>query len=300
MFGGLAAHSLLPLERSFTAGVGLTLGLFAHVVGWPVAEGGSQSVVDALVRVIEAKGGRIETGRPIERLTDLPPARATLLDVTPRQLVALAEGRLDHGWRGRPYRRFRYGPSIVKADYVLTGPMPWRSADARRAGTVHLGGHLEDLARAEATMAAGGAPAHPFALVAQPAIADPTRAVGGRQPLWAYTHVHQRADPLAALDAMESQFDRWAPGWRDLVAGRAVRSAVELEAYNPNNVDGDIGAGALSARQIVARPRLAFDPYRTPLPGMWLCSASTPPGAGVHGMAGWHAAGRVERALSRS
>lgn len=297
LLGGLAAHSFLPLGRPFTSGVGLTLGLFAHVAGWPVAEGGSQSVVDALARVIVAHGGQIETGRAVRRLAELPPARATLLDVTPRQLVALADGRLDHGWRGRPYRRFRYGPSVVKADYVLTGPMPWRSPDARRAGTVHLGGHLDELVRAEATMAAGGLPARPYALVAQPAVADPSRAVDGRQPLWAYTHVHRDVDPLAALGAMESQFDRWAPGWRDLVAGRAVRSAVELEAYNANNVDGDIGAGALTVRQLVARPRLALDPYATPLPGVWLCSASTPPGAGVHGMAGWHAAGRVERAL---
>lgn len=298
LLGGLAAHSFLPLTRPFTAGIGLTLGLFAHVVGWPVAEGGSQSIVDALARVVVANGGRIETGRTVASLAELPAARATLLDVTPRQLVTLAAGALD-GRPGRPYRRFRYGPSVVKVDYVLSGPMPWRNPEAARAGTVHLGGHLEDLVRAEAEMDAGRVPERPYALVAQPDVADPGRRAGDRRPLWAYCHLRRGADAAAARGAMEGQFDRWAPGWRDLVVGSVATGAAELEAWNPNIVDGDIGGGALSMRQLVARPRLALDPYRTPLPATWLCSSSTPPGAGVHGMAGWHAAGRVLSHLAR-
>jgi len=294
LIAGLSAHSFLPLDRPFTAGVGLTLGLFAHRAGWPVAEGGSQSIVDALARIVTAHGGTIETGRTVTSLRDLPADVPTLLDVTPRQLVAMADGRLD-GLRGRPYRRFRYGPSVAKVDYVLSGPMPWRSAAARRAGTVHLGGRIEEIAASEREMARGGQSARPYMLVAQAAVADPGRIANGLQPLWAYCHLGAGRDVAAARTAMEGQLERWAPGWRDLVVGSVERGPVELAAYNANNVEGDIAGGAIDARQLVARPRLRLDPYATPLPGVWLCSSSTPPGAGVHGMAGWHAAASVLR-----
>ncbi len=294
LLAGLAAHSCVPLDRAFTTGVGLTLGLYAHTAGWPVARGGSQSIVDALARVVTSNGGVIETDRHVSSLTDLPNADHVLLDVTPRQLVAMAGGRLD-GWAGRPYRRFQYGPSVVKLDYVMSGPMPWRAPAASRAGTVHLGGRFDEIAAGEAAMTRGEVAQHPFVLVAQPAVADPSRAVGGRQPLWVYCHLQRTADAHLAIERIESQLDRYAPGWRDLVVASTHRSAADLEAYNPSNVEGDIAGGSISARQLIARPRFRPDPYATPLPGVRLCGASTPPGAGVHGMAGWNAAGPLLR-----
>ena len=267
------------------------LGLMAHGVGWPVAEGGSQAIVDALASVIGEHTGTIVTDHPVTDLRELPGADAVLLDVSPRQLVALAGGRLD-GWRGRPYRRFRYGWSASKLDYVLSGPMPWTAPAARRAGTVHLGGSLAEVAASERAVQCGGVSEHPFVLVAQATVADPTRAPDGRHTLWAYCHV-PNASPLDASDAIESQFDRYAPGWRDLVVGRVVRGAKDLAEYNPNLIGGDFAGGSMAGRQLFARPRVALNPYRTPLAGVWLCSASTPPGAAVHGMCGWHAAGRV-------
>jgi phytoene dehydrogenase-like protein len=293
LLGGLAAHSFLRLRHPFTGGLGLVLGVAAHANGWPVAAGGSQSIVDALARVVVAHGGTIETGRRVASLRELPRATATLLDVAPGQLVAMAGGRLDHSLAGRAYRRFRHGPGVVKVDYVLSGPVPWAVEPARRAGTVHLGGTLHEVAAAEADVVAGRLPARPYVLVAQPAVADADRvAANGHRPLWAYTHVPNGASAGEA-GRLEAQLDRAAPGWRDLIVARSVRGPADLEAYNANNVGGDIAGGSLGGLQLVARPRLRRDPYRTPLPGVWLCSASTPPGAGVHGMAGWHAAGRV-------
>lgn len=298
LLAGLAAHACLPLNRPFTGGMGVTLGLMGHAVGWPVAEGGSQAVVDALAAVVRAHGGEIVTDHHVTELAELPAADAVLLDVSPRQLVAMAGGRLD-GWRGRPYRRYRYGWSACKLDYVLSGPMPWTAEPARRAGTVHLGGPLADLVASEAAVQRGGVSAHPYVLVAQATVADPTRAAGGQHTLWAYCHV-PNGSPLDATDRIEAQFDRFAPGWRDLVVGRAVRTAPQFEDYNPNAIGGDFAGGSMGGRQLFARPRLTLNPYRTPLPGVWLCSASTPPGAAVHGMCGWHAAGRVLRAAGAS
>jgi phytoene dehydrogenase-like protein len=291
LLAGLAAHSCLALNRPFTGGLGLMLGLLGHGVGWPVAKGGSQAIVDALAAVITTHGGTIHTDHLVRDLRQLPAADAVLADVSPRQLVAMAGGRLD-GWSGRPYRRFRYGWSACKVDYVLSGPMPWTAPAAQRSATLHLGGRAAEVMASEAAVADGGVAARPFVLVAQPMVADPSRGPAGTHTLWAYCHV-PNSSPADVSDRIEAQFDRFAPGWRDMVRGRVVRTAPAFAAYNPSAIGGDFAGGSLAGRQLIARPRLALDPYRTPLERVWLCSASTPPGAAVHGMCGWHAAGSV-------
>jgi len=291
LFAGLAAHSYLPLDRLFTGGLGLSLGLAAHAVGWPVAGGGSQAISDALAAVIGAHGGEIVTGHEVRTLYELPPARATLLDVTPHQFVSLAGGRLPNG-RARRFWRWRYGAAAFKADYLLSGPVPWTNEQCRQAGTVHLGGRFEDIASAERATVSGTMADRPFTLVVQPSVADPSRAPAGQHVVWAYSHV-PNGDGADRSPQLEGQLDRFAPGWRDLVVERRVRTALDLQAYNPNNVGGDIAGGSLGRTQLVVRPWAPLHPYRTPIKGVWLCSASTPPGAGAHGMCGWHAAGDV-------
>ena len=291
LMAGLSAHSYLPLDKWFTAGIGLTLGLAAHAVGWPVAAGGSQAIVDSLAAVVVANGGEIVTDHEVRSLRALPSVPATLLDVTPRQLVALAGDQLG-GWRGRELRRWRYGPGSFKADYLLSGPMPWTNEACRRAGTIHLGGRFEDIAAAERATAGGTVAARPFTLVVQPGVADPSRAPAGQHVLWAYCHV-PHGDNADRSEQLEGQLDRFAPGWRDLVLQRRTRTAMDFERYNPNDVGGDIAGGSLGGTQLVLRPWAPLHPYRTPIARVWLCSASTPPGAGAHGMCGWHAAGDV-------
>jgi len=291
LLAGLGAHACLPLDRPFTGGLGLMLGVMGHAVGWPVARGGSQSVIHALADVVTSHGGRVITDHHVDDLRALPTSDAVLLDVSPRQLVGMAGGRLD-GRSGRPYRRFRYGWSACKVDYVLSAPMPWLNHAARRTATLHLGGPIGEVVASEAAVHRGDVSDRPFVLVAQPMVVDPSRSTHGHHALWAYCHV-PNSSPHDVSDRIEEQFDRFAPGWRDLVIGRAVRTAPQFAAYNPSAIGGDFSGGSLSGRQLVARPRLAFDPYRTPLDGVWMCSASTPPGAAVHGMCGWHAAGRV-------
>ena len=296
LFAGLAAHAYLPLTRPFTAGIGLALGVAAHAVGWPVAEGGSQAIADALAAVITDYGGQIVTSHDVTSLAALPRAGATLLDLAPRNVVSVADGRLD-GLRGWPLRRWRYGPAAQKVDYLLSGPVPWTAPACRDAGTVHVGGTFEEVAAAERATASGSLAEAPFTLVVQPTVADPTRAPEGRHVLWTYCHVPHGAGADHS-DRLEAQLDRFAPGWRDLVVARRARGPLDFEADNPNDVGGDIAGGSLGGTQLVVRPWGLRDPYRTPLPGVWLCSASTPPGAGAHGMCGWHAAGRVLRSTS--
>lgn len=294
LLAGLAAHSCLPLNRPFTGGLGVMIGALGHAVGWPVAAGGSQSIVNALASVIRTYGGRIVVDAEVTDLRDLPAADAVLLDVSPRQFVSMAGDRLDHR-AARPYRRFRYGWSACKVDYVLSGPMPWRSEAARRTATLHLGGTFDEVAASEAAVQRGSVHSAPFVLVAQASVVDPSRTGDGRHTLWAYCHV-PNSSPLDASDRIEAQFDRFAPGWRDLLLGRAVRTAPAFAAYNPSAIGGDFAGGSMSGLQLLARPRIAVDPYRTPIDGVWLCSASTPPGAAVHGMCGWNAAAGVLRA----
>jgi phytoene dehydrogenase-like protein len=288
LFGALAAHAIVPLESPGSAAFGLVLAMAAHAVGWPVVRGGSQRLADALVAELARLGGEVLTDAPVRRLADLPPAPAVLLDVTPRQLVRLAGDDLPDGPRRR-LERFRYGPGSCKVDWALAGPIPWRDRDLARAGTVHMGGTLGQVAAAERAVAAARLPRRPFVILVQATVMDPSRAPIGRHTAWAYTHV-PHGSAVDAHEAIEREVEAAAPGFRDLILARHVRTAVDLEAYNPNDVGGDIGGGLATLRQVVAHPTLARDPYRTPIPGVYLCSSSTPPGGGVHGMAGHRAA----------
>ena len=289
LFAGCAAHAMLPLDAPVSAAFGLVLAMAGHAVGWPVARGGSQRLADALAAHLRALGGTIETGHAAASLDDLPVGRApVLLDVTPRALLQLAGPRLA----GRSRRRlegFRHGPGVFKLDWALAGPVPWRDPAVGGAATVHLGGTLGEIARAEAEVAGGRHPDRPYVLAVQPCAADPSRAPDGKHVLWAYCHVPNgsTADRTAAV---EDQIERFAPGFRDLILARAAHDTAALERHNPNLVGGDIAGGYSGLSQFMRRPSLSPRPWRTPLPGVYLCSASTPPGAAVHGMGGYHAA----------
>ena len=284
LFAGVAAHAMMPLTSPPTAGVALMFGALAHGVGWPVVEGGSGRITDAMIEAIVAAGGKVETGRWVRCLDDLPPAQAVLLDVAPRGLLAMAAERLPAGYRGA-LERFRYGAGVCKVDFALSGPVPWASDDCRRAGTLHLGGTFAEVAASEEQVAAGGHPDYPYVLVVQPDVADPTRAPGGQQTLWAYCHVPS-GSTVDMTPRIEAQIERFAPGFRDLALARVTRTAAEEEADNPNYVGGDISSGMQTVRQTLLRPVARWSPYRTPLRGVYLCSSSTPPGPGVHGRCG--------------
>jgi phytoene dehydrogenase-like protein len=294
LFAGVAAHSGRRLDAPLTAGPALVLGLAAHLRGWPIPRGGSQAIADALASIATTHGASIETTTDVRDLADLPPSRVTLLDVTPRQFLRLADRWLPE--RGdRPYRRWRHGVGVCKVDYVLSSPVPWANADVARAGTVHLGGTLEEIAEAERRTARGRIPPRPYVLCAQPSIVDETRAPGGQHILWTYCHV-PHGYPGDMSDAVDAQVERFAPGFRDTIVERRVHTAPQLEAWNPNLVGGDLTGGLPDVRQTLARPRLT-NPYATPIPGVYLCSSSTAPGAGVHGMCGWHAAHAALKSL---
>ncbi|MEZ5316780.1 MAG: NAD(P)/FAD-dependent oxidoreductase [Vicinamibacterales bacterium] len=288
LFAGAAAHGLVPLEFAATAGYGLALVLAAHAVGWPVARGGSQAVADAMVSYLRSLGGEVVTGAPVASLGDLPPARLVLCDVTPRQLIRLAGDRMPASYRRR-LERFRRGPGVFKMDWRIRGPVPWAADGCRRAGTVHLGGTLDEIARGERAAWTGTVPDAPYVLVVQPGVCDPTRAPEGEQTLWAYCHV-PHGSTTDMTGTIERQIERFAPGFRDRILGRHAMSPADLERRNANLAGGDIAGGAADFAQIVARPVLALDPYRTPMDGVYLCSSSTPPGVGVHGMCGHLAA----------
>lgn len=288
LFAGFAAHACLPLEAPISAAFGLVLAANAHLSGWPVAVGGSQRLADVLVAHLRALGGTLQVETPIRALEHLPAEAVVLCDVTPRQFVQLAGEALPQRYRMR-LARYRYGPGVFKMDFALREPIPWRAASCREAGTVHLGGTFEEIARSEDAVARGYLPESPYVIVVQPTACDPSRAPSGYHTAWAYCHVPNGCD--ADMSArIEAQIERFAPGFRDCVMARATFSAVQLERWNPNCIGGDINGGLQDWRQLYARPVLARFPYRTPLPGVYLCSASTPPGGGVHGMAGWHAA----------
>ena len=285
---GAAAHSMLPLSAPFTGSFGLLFTMTAHSTGWPLVEGGSARVVDALVGELESLGGKLITGHWVKRLDELPTVRAVLLDVSPRQLLELAAGRLPGRYR-RALDRFAYGPGVCKVDWALNGPVPWDAPACREAGTVHLGGTFAEVARSESEVTAGRHPERPYSIVAQPGVVDPTRAPSGRYTLWAYCHV-PAGSTTDMTERIESQIERFAPGFRDVVLERMTTTAAETERHNPNYVGGNINGGAASLRQMVFRPTVKWNPYKTPLEGVYLCSASTPPGGGVHGMCGYGAA----------
>ncbi len=297
LFGGCAAHAMLPLSRPLTSGFGLTLAAAAHAGGWPVAAGGSQAVADALAARLRELGGEVRTGVMVRSLADLPPHRAALFDTNPAQLASIAGDALPTRYRQR-LRGFRHGPGVFKLDYALDGAVPWDNDLCREAGTVHVIGKFAELRSAEADVAAGRMPERPFVLAVQQSVFDPTRAPAGKHTLWAYAHV-PHAFTGDATEAIERQIERFAPGFRDVVLARHVSGPSDLEAYNPNYVGGDIAGGAHNGLQLAFRPILTPRPYVTPNPSLFLCSASTPPGAGVHGMCGWHAAGRALKGVLR-
>ena len=297
LFAGVAAHAYYPLTRPTTAAAGLLMLGAGHRYGWPVAKGGSRAVTDALASLLRAHGGRIETGRRVRSLGELPRADVTLLDLSPTGVADLA-GDLLPGRVARAYRRFRYGPAAFKLDLAVEGGVPWRDPACRRAGTVHVGGTLEEITAAERDVHRGRMPERPFILVAQQYLADPSRSAGDVHPVWAYAHV-PHGYPGDATEAILRQLERFAPGVRDRIVGAFARSATEMPRYNPNYVGGDIASGANDPVQMLSRPRIALDPYSTGIPGVYICSASTPPGGGVHGMGGHNAALSALRRLQR-
>jgi phytoene dehydrogenase-like protein len=284
----MAAHAMLPLEQPPSAAFGLMLGLSGHVAGWPFARGGSQRIADALAAYLRALGGEIVTSAPVDSLDALPPARAVLCDITPRQLLRIAAGRLPASYAAA-LRRYRYGPGAFKIDYALDGPVPWADRACLRAGTVHLGGTLAEIAVGERAVARGETPERPLTLVVQQSLFDLTRAPQGKQTLWAYCHVpHGSSVDMTAR--IEAQIERFAPGFRERVLARHITGPADLERYNPNYIGGDINGGLQDFAQLFTRPTRSLDPYRTPVKGLYICSSSTPPGGGVHGMCGYWAA----------
>jgi phytoene dehydrogenase-like protein len=299
LLAGIAAHSMLPLEAPATTAFALVLGTAAHAVGWPVAAGGSQAITNALVAHLRELGGRLECDRDVATLSALPRARAYVLDLAPREVLRIAADRLPSSYRRR-LARFRYGPGVFKMDWVLSGAIPWADPECSRAGTVHLGGSLAEVASAEAAVHAGRVAARPFVLLAQPSLFDPTRAPDGIHTAWAYCHVPHGWSGDAS-SAIEGLIEHHAPGFKALVVARTARTAVETERYNPNYVGGDIQGGASDLRQLFFRPVFRLDPYATPAPDLFLCSSSTPPGGGVHGMCGyWAAKSVLRRAFHRA
>ena len=293
LLAGCAAHSFLPLSTPFTGGLGLALLVSGHAVGWPIPRGGAQRIVDALASVLREAGGRITTSVPVRDLRELPAHRAALLDLTPRQVLDLAGDRLG-GLYGAQLRRYRYGPGAFKLDLVLDGPIPWRNPILADAGTVHLGGTLEEISEAESAVHRGRVHPRPFVLVTQPSRFDPTRAPNGREVVWAYCHV-PNGWVGDATEAILGQLERFAPGFRDRIVAQHVLRPSDLEAYNANYVGGDINGGLQSPAQFFTRPAIRWDPYSTPDPAIFVCSSSTPPGGGVHGLCGGHAARAAQR-----
>lgn len=293
LFAGLAAHSFLPLEQIPSAAFGLVLGMLGHSVGWPLPRGGSQQLANALAAQLRSLGGEIMVNRRVADLKDLPLARAILLDVTPKQLLAMAGDQLPSSYR-KKLERFRYGPGVFKIDYALSAAIPWKAEACRHAGTVHVGGTLEEIATSEREVAQGKTPARPFILLAQPSLFDPSRAPEGRHTAWAYCHV-PNGSTADMTQRMENQIERFAPGFQGTILSRHTMNCAAMEQRNSNLVGGDINGGLANLRQLLARPVFSACPYRVPVSGLYVCSSSTPPGGGVHGMCGYHAAEAVLR-----
>ena len=288
LFGGLSAHGCLPLEQPPTAAIALALAALGHRVGWPFPRGGAGRLSDALAAYLRSLGGEIVTGRTIESLDQLPPSRAVFCDVAPANLLRMAGERFPAPFR-RALARYRHGPGVFKVDWALRGAIPWQAPACARAGTVHLGGTLEEIAAAERAPWAGACSARPYVLLTQPSLFDSTRAPSGMHTAWAYCHV-PNGSTVEMTDRIEATVERFAPGFRALILGRRSSSPLEMERHNANLIGGDITGGVSGIRQLFTRPTVSFTPYRTPVKGLYLCSASTPPGPGVHGMCGYHAA----------
>ena len=289
LFGGIAAHGMLPLDLRPSAAFGVVLGALAHRGGWGIPRGGAQRLTDALVGHLRSIGGEVVTGQPVRSLDDLPPARAVLCDLSPKPFLQVASRRLPDGYRRR-LEAYRYGMGSFKVDWALDGPIPWRAADCAAAPTVHLGGSLDEIVRSERACWEGRLTERPYVLLVQPSRFDASRAPAGRHTVWAYCHVPHGSD-VNMLEPIESQIERFAPGFRDRVLARAIRGPADLEQDNPNLVGGDIGAGVNDVRALLWRAW--YLRHATPVRGLYLCSASTPPGVSVHGMCGYHAARRA-------
>ena len=288
LIAGLAGHGMLPLEKLTTASIALVLGMLAHAVGWPIAKGGSQAISHAMGAYLQSLGGEIITGYEVASLEDLPESRLVFLDVTPRQVVQICRSRLSTRYIQR-LEKYRYGPGVCKVDYALGGSIPWKSKICSQAGTVHLGGTFEEISAAENAVWLGEHPEKPFVLLAQQSLFDASRAPGLLHTAWAYCHVPHDSNQDVS-ERITSQIERFAPGFRELILSKNVYTAVEIQAYNPNYVGGDINGGVQDWRQLYSRPVPSLTPYRMPLRGFYICSSSTPPGGGVHGMCGYHAA----------
>jgi len=289
LFAGIAAHGMLPLDRALTAGVGLALGAMCHVAGWQMPRGGAQRITTALVQHLLSLGGEVVAGSKVTGIDKLPPARAVLCDLSPRPLLRIAGDMLPAAYR-RQLERYRYGMGVFKVDWALSAPIPWRAGACRRAGTVHIGGTLSEIAASETAAWEGRLAERPFVLLSQPTLFDPSRAPVGQHVAWGYCHV-PRASTADMLDRVERQVERFAPGFRDCILARSTLTPADIEARNPNLVGGDIAAGVTDIRQFFTRP--TWRNYSTPVKGLYICSASTPPGVGVHGMCGYYAAKRA-------
>jgi phytoene dehydrogenase-like protein len=288
LFAGLSAHSFLPLDWSLTAAFGLILGTLGHVAGWPVARGGSQKIAQALASIFRMYGGEIITDHEVKNLDHLPPARAILLDLTPRQLLKMANNHLPAHYL-RQLEKYRYGPGVFKMDWALNHPIPWKAKECALAGTVHVGGTWQEIAQSEKGAWEGNHSERPFVLVAQPSLFDRSRAPEGKHTAWAYCHV-PNGSTVDMTSQIEAQIERFAPRFKDCILSRSTRSTKEIEQHNPNCIGGDINGGVQDIYQFLRRPVTWFHPYSTPRKGLYLCSSSTPPGGGVHGMCGYHAA----------
>jgi phytoene dehydrogenase-like protein len=295
LFAGVAAHSYSRLDRPLSSAIGMALVCSGHAYGWPVAKGGSVALANAWAAVIREYGGRIETGRRVRSLEELPPADVVVLDLAPSGVVELAGDRLPPRV-SRAYRRYKHGPGAFKLDLAVEGGVPWQMEAARRAGTVHVAGSLEELAEAEGQINRGRMPERPFVLVGQQYLADPQRSKGDLHPVWAYAHVPSGYTG-DATETIIDQVERFAPGFRDRIVARSVRTPAEVEAANANFIGGDILGGANTPLQTLMRPRIAPVPYWTGIPGVFICSAATPPGAGAHGINGFNAAEAALRTL---
>lgn len=288
LLAGLAAHAMLPLNKLITASFGLVLGILGHLVGWPFPRGGTQNLAKALASYFCSLGGEIRTGFMIDKLEDIPETRLILLDVTPKQLLSIAGNHLPESYQNR-LRKYRYGPGVFKIDWALNAPIPWKNSACFQAATVHLGGTLEDISASEQAVWDRKIPDRHFILLAQPSLFDPSRAPSGQHTAWAYCHVPSGSD-ADLTQQIEQEIEQYAPGFKDCLIGRHTMSAKELELYNPNYIGGDINGGVADLFQLFTRPLLRAVPYSTPLKNLYLCSSSTPPGGGVHGMCGFHAA----------
>jgi phytoene dehydrogenase-like protein len=295
LFGGMAAHSMLSLRAPLSSSFGLVLGTLAHAVGWPLALGGSGAIARALEAEARSLGVEIETRHAVASLDELPEARAYLLDITPRQVLAVAGDRLPGRYR-RQLEGFRYGPGVFKIDWALDAPIPWADPATARAATVHLGGPLGEIRTSEDAVARGRHAERPFVLLVQPTLADPSRAPEGKHIAWAYCHA-PNGSTVDMTAAIEAQVERFAPGFRDVILARATKDSIAMEAWDANYVGGDINGGIADWRQLLFRPVVRWNPYTTPNPSIFLCSSSTPPGGGVQGMNGRHAAREVARTL---